>query len=131
MIDSEPLRFSPAAWVWILRDPKEAAAKCTLVPLRGRSDVSFLGFDAERRYDAGGAILLHCDGTPLSRADAGRPLLMLDGAWRRVATMMRRLDRGSDPWGDFWQRAVSLGRARRKLENLYAARGLPPEAELR
>jgi bifunctional non-homologous end joining protein LigD len=66
---------------------------------------------------------------PLSWSELGRKDLRPDGV--TVRTMIRRLERRSDPWSDFWQRAVSLGRARRKLENLYAARSLPPEAELR
>jgi bifunctional non-homologous end joining protein LigD len=66
---------------------------------------------------------------PLSWGELGRKDLRPDGV--AIRTMIRRFDRGSDPWGDFWQRAVSLGRARRKLENLYAARSLSPEAELR
>ncbi|MBL8899538.1 MAG: hypothetical protein JNM84_18030 [Planctomycetes bacterium] len=103
MQESELLRFDPTARVWILRDPKEAAAKCTLIPLRGRSDVSFLAFDVDRRYAIEGAILLHCDGAPLSPADSERPLLLLDGAWRRVQTMMRRLD------GRFVARSVPPG----------------------
>jgi bifunctional non-homologous end joining protein LigD len=66
---------------------------------------------------------------PLSWSELGRKDLRPDGV--TVRTIIRRLERGSDPWGDFWQRAISLGRARRKLENLYAARSLSPQAELR
>lgn len=103
MRKNEPLRFDPEAQVWILRDPKEAPAKCTLIPLRGRPGVSFLGFDVDRRYDVDGAVLLHCDGAPLSPTDASRPLLVLDGAWRRVSTMLRRLD------GSFVARSIPSG----------------------
>jgi pre-rRNA-processing protein TSR3 len=103
MHDREPLHFDRRARVWILRDPKEAPSKCTLVPLRGRPDVSFLSFDVDRRYEVEGAVLLHCDGEPLSRADAARPLLVLDGAWRRVQTMMRRID------GRFVARSIPPG----------------------
>jgi pre-rRNA-processing protein TSR3 len=101
--DLAPKQFDRDARIWILRDPKESPAKCTLIPLRGRPGVSFHAFDVDRRYDVGGAILLHCDGIPLSRRDGDRPLLVLDGAWRRVATMMRRL------LGPFEARSIPLG----------------------
>jgi bifunctional non-homologous end joining protein LigD len=33
-----------------------------------------------------------------------------------IRNVFARLEKSSDPWGDFWQRAVSLAGARRKLE---------------
>jgi bifunctional non-homologous end joining protein LigD len=33
-----------------------------------------------------------------------------------IRNLFARLDKGSDPWRDFWRSAVSLAAARRKLE---------------
>jgi hypothetical protein len=37
-----------------------------------------------------------------------------------MKTVFDRLDKGDDPWKDFWRRTPSLGKARRKLEQLHA-----------
>jgi bifunctional non-homologous end joining protein LigD len=66
---------------------------------------------------------------PLHWHELRRKDLRPDGV--TIRTVFKRLDRVPDPWADFWQRAVSLGRARRKLEDLDAARRVPQEAEFR
>jgi bifunctional non-homologous end joining protein LigD len=66
---------------------------------------------------------------PLHWQELRRKDLRPDGV--TIRTVFKRLDRVPDPWADFWQRAVSLGRARRKLEDLDAARTIPQEAEFR
>ncbi len=70
--------------VIIIRHPKERLSKCTLEPLRERPDLTFYRAKKGFKFDAGGHILLAMDAPPLSPADAGRPLLFLDGTWRRL-----------------------------------------------
>ncbi len=69
----------PAA---VIRHGKERRSKCTLEPLRGRRDVRFYEAKRDFHFDASGYILLAVDGEVLTRKDAGKPLLILDAAWR-------------------------------------------------
>jgi bifunctional non-homologous end joining protein LigD len=43
-----------------------------------------------------------------------------------IFTVFRRLETAGDPWNDFWMRATSLRSARRKVEEIDAARTLSP-----
>ena len=78
--------------VLILRDPRESVRKCSLTPLRGREDVEFLKYEANRRYDAQGRILLHHEGEVLSEEDAGAGLFLVDSSWRRLPKLLDRVD---------------------------------------
>jgi pre-rRNA-processing protein TSR3 len=78
--------------VLILRDPRESTAKCSLTPLRGFPGVRFLTWKHDRRFDVGTRVLLHADGEEITAADAGRPLLLIDCAWRRVPTLLATCD---------------------------------------
>jgi pre-rRNA-processing protein TSR3 len=78
--------------VLIVRDPRESTKKCSLTPLRGAASLRFVGYDAERRVDAGVRTWLHPEGDLLTRDDAGRGLLLIDCAWRRVAQLRRTID---------------------------------------
>ena len=78
--------------VLILRDPRESTRKCSLTPLRGKPGVRFVAHAKDRRIDASGRVLLHPDGEPLGSADAGRPILILDCAWRRVPELLAQVD---------------------------------------
>ena len=78
--------------VLILRDPRESKKKCSLTPLEGRPGVRFVSYHPDRRLDAGGCVLLDPDGEPFTAADRGRPLFLIDCAWRRVPTLGRTVD---------------------------------------
>jgi pre-rRNA-processing protein TSR3 len=78
--------------VLILRDPRESPAKCSLTPLRGLAGIDLRTWRFDRRYAVGGRVLLHPEGEPLSAGDAGRGLLLLDCAWRRLPRMQASLD---------------------------------------
>jgi pre-rRNA-processing protein TSR3 len=82
--------------VLILRDPRESTKKCSLTPLRGMSGVRFVAHAKDRRIDATGRILLHPEGEPITDADQGRGLLILDCAWRRVPELLAQVD-GNPP----------------------------------
>ena len=70
--------------VIIIRHPRERRSKCTLEPLQGRPDLVFHNAKPGFTFDAGGHILLTLEGPPLSSADFGNPLLLLDSTWRRL-----------------------------------------------
>jgi ribosome biogenesis protein Tsr3 len=78
--------------VLIVRDPRESTKKCSLTPLRGMSGIRFVTYDPDKRVDAGSRILLHKDGDELSARDAGRGLLLIDCAWRRVDSVLATVD---------------------------------------
>jgi pre-rRNA-processing protein TSR3 len=78
--------------VLILRDPRESPKKCSLTPLRGMPGVRFVGYEPDRRVDAGKRILLHPGGADITHADRGRPLLLVDCAWRRLPQLLATVD---------------------------------------
>jgi pre-rRNA-processing protein TSR3 len=79
--------------VLILRDPRESPAKCSLTPVRGLPGIDLRSWRFDRRYAAGGRILLHPEGRLLTEADVGAAgLLLLDCAWRRLPQMLASLD---------------------------------------
>jgi pre-rRNA-processing protein TSR3 len=66
----------------VIRHPKERIAKCSLRFLHGRAEMTFLRARPGFTFDATGFVLLAVDAPPLSPADHGRPLLLLDSTWR-------------------------------------------------
>jgi pre-rRNA-processing protein TSR3 len=78
--------------VLILRDPRESTKKCSLTPLRGTEGIRFVGYEPDRRVDAGQRILLHPDGDEITSADRGKPLLLIDCAWRRLPQLLATVD---------------------------------------
>ena len=68
--------------VTIIRHPKERRSKCSLTPLEGREEISFLIARAGWTFDPTGFTVLGLGAPTLSIADVGRPLLLLDSTWR-------------------------------------------------
>jgi pre-rRNA-processing protein TSR3 len=66
----------------VIRHPKERISKCSLRFLHDRPEMTFLRGKPNLRFDATGFILLAVDAPPLSLADQGQPLLLLDSTWR-------------------------------------------------
>ncbi len=83
--------------VVVLRDRKESLRKCSLTPLRGRGEFRFLEWRGTTVLDATGMTLLEVGAPPLSRADAGRPVLLLDCSWKKVDRMKKCLRGGPLP----------------------------------
>lgn len=73
--------------VVVIRHPKERLSKCSLRPLHGRAGFTFLRATKGFRYDATGHLLLTVDAPPLTAADLGHPLLLLDSTWRHLAAL--------------------------------------------
>ena len=78
--------------VLILRDPREAAKKCSLTPLRGTPGIEIVSYDSSRRLDAGRRVFLSPEGEPISERDRGLPLLLIDCAWRKVPALLKTVD---------------------------------------
>ncbi len=74
----------------IVRHPKENPEKCSVLPLKGRPDVRFLGYSLRHMTALDGYIRLAAAGPPLSSADRDCGILLLDGSWRWADAMTPR-----------------------------------------
>lgn len=75
----------------ILRHPDENLAKCSLEPLRGRADLEFVNAEGGAAVNGTGKILLEVGAPPIGPADAGLPLILLDGNWKHVPRLRARV----------------------------------------
>jgi pre-rRNA-processing protein TSR3 len=73
----------------IVRHNRESRQKCSVWPLRGRSDLLFLPYPVVDRPGLQNYIRLAAEGPELSAADASAGVLLLDGSWRWAAAMTR------------------------------------------
>src|SRR5262245_31872514 len=81
--------FLPYPQTLIVRHPRENSRKCSIWPLRSRSDFVMLRYPVKRRPDMRGYVRLAAEGPELSAADADQGLLLLDGSWHWAETMTR------------------------------------------
>lgn len=72
----------------VIRHPRERLSKCSLRHLHGRPEITFLRAAPGFAFDATGFTLLAVGAEPLSAADAGRPLLLLDSTWRWLPQLL-------------------------------------------
>jgi pre-rRNA-processing protein TSR3 len=104
------LLFPPTV---IVRHTHENPRKCSVLPLKGRPDVVFLTYPVKNRPPLEGYVRLAAEGPPLSSADAGNGILLLDGSWRWAEAMTRDfLDvppRSLSGWHTAYPRASKLG----------------------
>lgn len=70
----------------------EDPAKCTVRPLRGTPGLDFLPYPLRTKPDLSRHLLLAPEAPPLTPADAGRPLLLLDASWRHAEKMRRAVE---------------------------------------
>ncbi len=68
--------------VTVIRHPKERISKCSLEPLRGRPEITFIKASKDLTFDCTGYILLAIDAPELSSLDVHCPILLLDSTWR-------------------------------------------------
>jgi pre-rRNA-processing protein TSR3 len=97
----------------IVRDTHENPRKCSVLPLRGRPDLQFHTYPLRERPDLAGYVRLAAEGPPLTPADAGCGLLLLDASWRWARAMTRDfLDvpaRSLSGWRTVYPRTSKLG----------------------
>ena len=70
---------------------RENRVKCTIQPLRGTPGLEFVNYPLRTQLDLSRHLLLAPEAPPLTAADAGRPLLLLDGSWRHAAQMRKAI----------------------------------------
>lgn len=68
--------------VTVIRHPKERLSKCSLEPLKGRPEITFIKASKNLKFDCSGYILLTIDAPELSPSDLHHPILLLDSTWR-------------------------------------------------
>jgi pre-rRNA-processing protein TSR3 len=73
----------------IVRHPRENPRKCSVIPLKGRPGFLFFTYPLKQSHALEQYVRLSIDGPPLSRFDAGRGILLLDGSWRWASPMNR------------------------------------------
>ncbi|WP_298859757.1 hypothetical protein [uncultured Gimesia sp.] len=71
----------------IVVHPKERKSKCTVQPLRARSDFLFWKYPRKEPDKLTGYVRLGMEGPQISEADAASGLLVLDGTWRLAEKM--------------------------------------------
>lgn len=74
----------------IVRHPNEKPAKCSVWLLRHRPDLLFLDYPPKELPDLSSYVRLDPSGPPLTKEDADKGLLLLDGSWRWAEIMTRR-----------------------------------------
>src|ERR1700722_13381750 len=97
----------------IVRHPRENPRKCSVYPLRGKEGLVFLTYPVREQPDLAGYVRLAAEGPPLSAADAGAGVLLLDGSWRRAEAMTREFadvaPRSLHGWATAYPRVSKLG----------------------
>lgn len=75
----------------LLRLNKESPKKCSLTPLRERTEwpIRWIHCSAGEAVEVGEVTLLHPDGEALGPADRARPLLLIDSSWRDLPRVLR------------------------------------------
>ncbi|MHC4812492.1 MAG: hypothetical protein ACYTKC_19550 [Planctomycetota bacterium] len=79
----------------VIRHERERVSKCSLRHLHDRPEFTFLKATKSFRFDASGYLVLTMGAPPLTSADLGHPLLVLDSTWRWLPDLESCL--GGDP----------------------------------
>lgn len=77
----------------IIRHRRENLKKCSLRGLEKRDDLAFYTYPIHTLPDLTGFILLKVGAPPLTKEDADKGLLLIDGTWRLAEVMTKQL-----PW---------------------------------
>lgn len=107
--------------VSIIRHAEENLAKCTLEPLRHRAELEFIEAIGEVTLDGTGMLLLELGAPPITLADSGCRLILLDGSWKQVAELRTRVT--GQPMGRSLP-PVTSSYPRRNREGLDPVEGL-------
>lgn len=75
----------------IIRHRKENKKKCSLQPIVGRKDCTFLSYPSTKLPDIKNYVLLSFEGKPLSKEDQDKGIILLDGTWAKASTMEKEL----------------------------------------
>jgi pre-rRNA-processing protein TSR3 len=97
----------------IVRDPRENAKKCSILPLAGRGDIQIFTYPPTDLPSLDGYVRLAADGPQLSDPDRSCGILLLDGSWRSAGKMTRDFQhvppRSLSGWRTAYPRVSKLG----------------------
>jgi pre-rRNA-processing protein TSR3 len=77
----------------ILRHRRENLKKCSLKGLVGKEGLNFYTYPIDPLPNFAGFLLLKVGALPITRADLGRDLLLIDGTWRLAQVIEKALPR--------------------------------------
>ncbi len=77
----------------IIRHRRENLKKCSLTGLEKKEGLFFYTYPVDALPDFQGFLLLKIGAPPLSKADAGRDLLLIDGTWRLAQVIEKQIPR--------------------------------------
>jgi pre-rRNA-processing protein TSR3 len=90
----QALIFKEFPKTWIVRHRRENQKKCTLTALEKRLDLSFYEYPLKAPLpDQSNYILLSFDGPEISKEDADKGVILLDGTWRYAEVMESVVDK--------------------------------------
>lgn len=75
----------------IIRHRRENLKKCSLRGLEEKRGLRFYTYPVDTLPDFSGFLLLKVGAPPLTEADAGRDLLLIDGTWRLAQVIEKQL----------------------------------------
>lgn len=75
----------------IIRHRRENLNKCSLRGLEEKSGLHFYTYPVDPLPDFSGFLLLKVGAPPLTSADAGRNLLLIDGTWRLAQVIEKQI----------------------------------------
>ncbi len=77
----------------IIRHRRENLKKCSLIGLEAMVGLDFYTYPIDPLPNFAGFLLLKIGALPLTEADAGRDLLLIDGTWRLAQVIEKSLQR--------------------------------------
>lgn len=77
--------------IFILRHKRENLKKCSLSGLEKREGLIFSTYPTDPWPDLSSSLILKVGAPPLTKADAKRPLVLIDGTWRLAQIMEKQL----------------------------------------
>lgn len=77
--------------ILILRHRRENLKKCTLTGLENRSGLLFYTYPTDSLPDLSNCLLLKVGAPVLTREDASKNLLLIDGTWRLASVMEKQI----------------------------------------
>lgn len=75
----------------IIRHRRENKKKCSLEPIKTRSDCIFFNYPGCQLPSTENYYLLSFEGPLLSKKDANKGIILIDGTWKKAALMERQL----------------------------------------
>jgi ribosome biogenesis protein Tsr3 len=77
--------------IWIIRHHTEPRKKCSLTPLEKRKDLKFYSDRDILKLNFNNTIILHPEGTRLTKRDKDKQIVLIDSYWKKAFSMYNRI----------------------------------------